>query len=365
MAVPLFRETWIQVFKQMRRPRTFLSDMFTVPNGGFYKGKKVNIDIQRFGEDIAIPVTACKGPNLNDLDEFTTKQFAPPAYGEAVPLDVCDLLTRMAGVDPYSAERVSYEAQMMAYMSNGFRLIFDKIVRGIELQAAQILQTGKLELTDEENDTVFTLDFQAKTEHFPTTSVSWSDTANADPIGDLEALAEVIRANGHVNPNMLIMGSVAYNNALKNQQFKDCLDNRRISVGEINPRFENSGATRKGFIWIGDYEFQIWTYPETYKNPDPNAAEKTLNYLAKDKVVMLSDDTRLDKTFAEVPCPLGPDPRVANLLPGRLSDRSENMDVTPNVYCTPNGKQIWGELESRPLLIPTQIDGFGCLDTEV
>jgi hypothetical protein len=52
-------------------------------------------------------------------------------------------------------------------------------------------------------------------------------------------------------------------------------------------------------------------------------------------------------------------------MPGRLMDTGGNIDMTPNLYCTPNGKQIMAELESRPLLIPVQIDGFGCLDTEI
>jgi hypothetical protein len=80
---------------------------------------------------------------------------------------------------------------------------------------------------------------------------------------------------------------------------------------------------------------------------------------------VLSDQTRLDFTTARVPLPLGPDPRVANIMPGRLMDVGANLDMTPNLYCTPNGKQIMAEVESRPLLVPVQIDGFGCLTTEI
>ena len=54
---------------------------------------------------------------------------------------------------------------------------------------------------------------------------------------------------------------------------------------------------------------------------------------------------------------------MASIMPGRMVSSEEGFDVTPNLYCTPNGKQIMGELESRPLLVPVQIDGFGCLDT--
>ncbi len=360
MAVEITREGWLGLFTQMRSPNGFLSRMFTIKPGGIYSGTKVGLDIQRFGEDVAIVIKQATGPNLNDFDEFTTKEFTPPAYGEAFPLNVNDLLNRMAGVDPFSAAGIDLASQMVARMAQGFVLIDDKIKRAVELQASQILQTGILTLTNAAGATVYTLDFKPKATHFPTVGTAW-DQASSDPLGDLESLAKVIRADGKVNPDRLVMGSTALKNFLKHADVKEFLDNRRINIGEIAPEFTDSGATFYGFVWVGAYVFEIWTYPETFNDPQTGNAT---DYVAADKVIMTSSRTRLDMTAARVPLPLGPDPRVAGLLPGRLSSRTANFDVTPNVYATPNGKQIMGELESRPLLIPVQIDGFGCIDTQ-
>ena len=362
MAVTIERTGWIQLFTQMRSPNAFLSRLFTIKPGGIYNGTKVAIDVQRFGEDVAIAITKCTGPNLNDIDEFTTKEFTPPAYGEAFPVDVCELLNRMAGVDPYTAAYQEYASQLMAIMAKGFMLIDDKIKRAVELQASQILQTGTLVLTNSAGDTVYTLDFKPKATHFPTTGTSWSTVATADPLGDLEALAGVIRADGKIDPNMVIMGKTALKNFLANEAVQNVLDNRRIDVGALRPEMADSGATFYGFVWVGTYRMEIWTYPDTYTDP---ATGLPVSYIADDKVVMLSDRTRLDMTSARVPLPLGPDPRVAGLLPDRMSSRESGFDVTPNLYASNNGKQIFGELESRPLLVPVQIDGFGCLDTEI
>lgn len=362
MAVEITREGWLQLFTQMRSPGGFLSRFFTIKPGGIYSGNKVAIDVERFGEDVAIVIKKCTGPNLNDIDIFTTKEFEPPAYGEAFPLDVCELLNRMAGVDPFTAAFQEYSAALVTKMAKGFMLIDNKIKRAVELQASQILQTGVLTLTDDNGDTVYTLDFQPKATHFPTVSVSWSTIATATPLADLEALAKIIRADGQINVDTLIFGDVALNNFLQNDLVKEALDNRRIDIGAIRPELSDSGATFYGFVWVGTYKFEMWTYPDTFKDPQTGNATE---YVASDKVIMLSSRTRLDMTSAKVPLPLGPDPRVANLLPGRLSSRENSFDVTPNVYATPNGKQIMGELESRPLLIPVQIDGFGCIDTEI
>ena len=360
MAVKINREGWLQLFTQMRRPNSFLTRFFSVKPGGIYSGEKVAIDIQRFGEDVAIAIKKCTGPNLNDFDVFTTKEFTPPAYGEAFPLDVCELLNRMAGVDPYTAAHQEYAAALVVKMAQGFMLVNDKIVRAVELQASQILQTGILTLTDAAGDTVYTLDFKPKATHFPTVSVDW-DNASSTKLLDIESLADVVRADGKVDPDRLTFGAKAMREWRKDDVVQAQLDNRRMEVGEIRPEFRDSGATFQGHIWVGSYRFEMWAYPETFKHPQTGAVTK---YLADDKVIMTSSRTRLDITAAKVPLPLGPDPRVEGLLPDRLSSPEEGFDVTPNLYATPNGKQIMGELESRPLLIPVQIDGFGCLDTQ-
>lgn len=359
MSIEIDKTGWLQMFTQMRSPSGFLSRFFTIKPGGIFSGKTVAIDIQRFGEDVAIAIKRCTGPNLNDIDEFTTKEFEPPTYGEAFSLDVCDLLDRMAGVDPFTAAYASDASQFIAKSAQGFVLVDDKISRAVELQASQALQTGKLTLTDKDGETVYELDFKPKITHFPSAGTTWGQ-ASYDPMGDLESLADVIRADGKIDPDTLVYGQASLREFLKNDDVKAALDNRRISIGEIAPRMVDSGATFYGFIWIGGYEFQMWSYKDTFKHPETGAATK---YVDDGSVIMLSTNTRLDMVSAKVPLPLGPDPRVADLLPGRLSSREGSFDVTPNVYPTPNGKQIMGELESRPLLIPVQIDGYGCLTT--
>jgi hypothetical protein len=363
MAISVDRIGWIEMFQQRRSPNGFLQSQFTLKPGGAYNGKKVAIDIQRFGEQVALVVEHGTGPRLNDLDVFTTKEFTPPEYGEAVAFDVLDLLNRMAGVDPFSASGMEYRAQLVSQMVTGFAAIDDKIKRAVELQASQILQTGILDLKDDAGVTLYTLDFKPKATHFPTTGTTWG-AGGDDPLADLESLADVIRADGKVQPDRIYFGSgTALREFIKNSDVQNNLDNRRFELGLIAPEFDASGATFYGHVWIGAYRFEIWTYPDTYEDPENPGTQ--LPFIAGDKVIMTSSQTRLDRTSARVPLPLGPDPRVAGLLPGRMTSSEAGFDVTPNIYATPNGKQIMGELESRTLLIPVQIDGFGCLDTVV
>lgn len=362
MAVTVDKTAWVEMFTQARMPSGFLSRMFTIKNGGIFNGKKVAIDIQRTGEQVAVVVKHGTGVRLNDADVFETKEFTPPAYGEGVPFDVLDLLERQAGTNPYDAAYTQYAGDLLQYMIKGFALIDDKIKRAIEMQASQILQTGKLSLIDDAGNVLYDLDFSPKATHFPTAGTAWG-VGGSDPLADLLALAKVIRSDGKVNPDRLLFGdSESLQEFLNDTKVQAALDSRRMDVIEIAPEMADSGATFYGHVWIGTYRFEIWAYPDTYEHIQTGAMT---SYIDNNKVVMLSSRTRLDMACAKVPAPIAPDPRVSHLLPSRATSRSAGFDVTPNVYATPNGKQIVGELESRTLLIPVQIDGFGCLNTGV
>ena len=76
-----------------------------------------------------------------------------------------------------------------------------------------------------------------------------------------------------------------------------------------------------------------------------------------------TSETRFDKLFGGVPRAVPIDPRFAGVLPDRISV-PEAADFSPNIYATPNGRQTIIELMSRPLLVPTAVDGYGCLTTD-
>lgn len=360
MTVQLTAAGWLPPFIQNRSPVYGLQRFFTAKPGSVYNGDKVVVDVKRIGEKIATGITRASGPNLNDISQFTTKEFTPPSYGEAFPLDVGDLINRMIGVDPYSDAYTDYAAKFVSIMQMGFVEIDAMIMRAYELQAAQILQTGTVTIKNREGSEVFTLDFQPKATHFPDVGTSWATATGAEMLADIASLAQVIRKDGKVNPNMVILGRRAITRLLATADVRELLDVRNINVGEIRPELDDSGMIAYGLLNIEGRYYELWSYDESYED---TATGDNIDYLDQDKVIVISDRTRLDRASCRVPLPLGPDPRVASLMPGRMVDRANGIDVTPNVYCTPNGKQIMGELESRTLFIPVQIDGFGCLNT--
>ncbi|BAV81050.1 major capsid E family protein [Vibrio phage CKB-S1] len=351
---------WLAFFKQERKPAHFLQSFFTVKRGGVYYGNTIEVDIKRFNEAVAIVVKRGTGANLNDADQITTKEFEPPAYGEAFPTDVSDLLERTLGVDPYTDSEMEYTSKLLGRLMDYFMRGYEMIVRGIELQASQILQTGRLSLVDSDGNERFEADFRPKANHFPTVTTAWG-ADGYNPIEDLRPLIERIRGDALLNPDMLIFGERAIGHFITNDTVRGFLDDRRVNIAEIRPRQNETGGTFYGYVWIGAYLLEMWTYSEGYTDPENETFTK---YVQDDKVIVMASRGRLDRLSAKVALPLGPDPRVAALMPGRLVEATEDIDITPNLYPTPDGRQIMAEVLSRTLLAPIDIDSFGCLDTQ-
>jgi hypothetical protein len=347
----------MKAFSDRRAPNQFLSRFFKLDRRNIFRGEEVEIDIRRNNRKIAVP--AIHGTNLNDKSAFTSKKFKPPKYAEGIPFNSADLVKRTFGVDPYSDAYIDYGIQLRDALIDGAVEINDMLIRSVELQASQVLQTGTLSLKDTSGVTQYTLDFKPKGSHFPTAGVAW-DQAGADPLADIGALVAEVRNDGKVDATDLIMGSRALSDFLRNDTVQKLLDNRRIDIGMISFSPANSGAYYAGNIVVDGYRLRIWGYNEVYDDPETDVIT---NYLGQDKVIVVSEMSRFDMACAKVPGAIVPDDRLSRFLPGRLSSTELGFDVTPNVYTSTNNKQLIMELESRPVCIPTGIDQYGCLTT--
>lgn len=360
MATALFRKNMIAAYREMREPGGFLASFFKIRPGNISDTETVSIDIERSGEEISPVVNTCEGPTWNTDDQFTTKEFTPPTLNEGMPFDCRSLLARMAGTTEYAAADLSFQAQLVMKIMNGMAKLDAKIMRNIDWQASQILQTGLLALVDEDGVANYNIDFKPKSTHFFAAGIAWN-VGGSDPLADIEALADLIRNDGKRNANICIMGDVTFNAFSRNAIVQAHFDNRRMDFGAVRPDSRGEDAKFQGFVHIGAYNFEIWTY--TGRGVIPGGSTNT-NFVSPDSCIVLADSGRLDTVFAGVPTPTTTDPRFADVLPGRISVPSAT-DVSPNIYSTPNGKQTILELESRPLCIPTAIDSFGRIDSGV
>ncbi len=360
MATEIFRKRLIDLYREMREADMFLSGFFGVRPGNISDTEIVAIDVVREDEEISPVVNTCEGPTFNVADQFTTKEWTPPSINEAMPFDCREYLKRLAGQTEYEAVSTTFQASLVTRLLEGMQKLENKIRRNREWQASQILQTGTLDLVDQDGNVTYQIDYQPKASHFVTAGTAWS-AGGADPMADVEALADQIRDDSLQDANRLIMGAGAFNAFKQNTIVQNQLDNRRIEVGTIAPKPSGKGGKYQGVVDVGNYKFEIWTF--NGRGIIPASGTKTL-FVGDANCIVLSSEARLDTVFAGVPTAIRPDPRFADILPDRISVPTA-VDMAPNIYSTPNGKQVILELESRPLLIPTAIDSFGTIATGV
>lgn len=356
----------LRAYTQMARPMLFLSGFFQSPPENFHTTEEVEIDIVRSDEDVSIVVQDLStGYRMNSEDLYTNKGFKPPIHKEGLPLNSFDLLKRNPGQNPF--ESPDFRANIILRLFNGMTKIESKIRRSIELQASQVLQTGIVTLTDINGAALYTLDYKPKATHFPTAGTSWASASTAQKIDDIDSLAEVIRDDGLEDPDQLIMGKDAFKNFIADTGIQAIFDIRRIDQGTIGPmEIRGNGGTFRGIVEIGNYRYDVWTYGGRYKDPQTLAK---VPFIDPGKIVVRSSSGRLDATFGAIPnigAEMGQQ-RTALLpeLPGRMTNAAGGMDLFTNAWLSNDGEQMFGGVGARPLMIPTAIDTYGCLDTQL
>ena len=351
----------LAAYEQDAEPTMFLSGMFQSPRRNFHNSEEVEIDIVRSEEDISIAIQDLStGARLNSEDIYTNKGFKPPIHKEAGPINAHTLIKRMPGQDPFAA--VDFQANAISRGIILGRKLQRKILRAIEQQSSQVMTTGTVTLIDSAGASVYTIDYKPKATHFPTAGIAWS-SATSTKLADIASLANVIRGDGLANPDMLIMGAGSYELFIQDQDVLDRMDNRRIAGNGIVPlELMGNGGIFRGVIEIENYRYDIWTYDGRYKHPQTGVSTK---YIPDDKVVVRASSGRMDATFGGIPRIAGPDPRVPGALLSRVSVPGQMLDLQMNGWITPDGETMMVQAGTRPLMIPTAIDTFGCLDTGI
>lgn len=355
----------ISAYYQEATPTAFFSGMFQSRPENFHSSEEVEIDIVRSEEDVSIAIQDLStGYRMNSDDLYTNKGFKPPIHKEAIPINAFDLLKRMPGMNPF--EQPDFRANVITKMFGGMRKVERKIRRAVELQSSQVLQTGTVTLTDINGAALYALDYAPKSSHFPTAGVSWASATLAQKIADLESLCDVVRADGLSDPDELVMGSTAWENLLATTGFLNRFDATRANLGTITAmEARGGGGIYRGTIELGNYKLDVFTYNGRYKDPQTGASTP---FMDPGKVIVRTSTARFDATFGAIPnigALMGATGRLIPELPGRMSSAANGMDLFTNVWMSPDGEQLFGGVGARPLMIPTAIDTYGCLTTQL
>ena len=346
----------------------------------------IDIDIIRGDERIAAYIH--RGTNARSVNQITntrTQKYTANSYRFPLAelegtLGASQINKRVAGEEPYG--NLTPQERLMRLGGETHYEHVRRMIRLFEVSAKQSILDGEQKgiLGTTNSDLIY--DWQRDNDNEITVSEAW-DTASAEIMQDIDDACDKVRENGHVHPDMMVVGSDAMRAMLEDSDFKSLSDNRRIGMVAIDreadavpPRFQpmvDGGMIWRGILYTAQgYRLYVFTYPDVYE--DENGTQQ--EYMEKDEAVILSSRARFDRYF-------GP-PEMLPLTAQRRQFYVEMFGIDPgttlmppnfeganvidprmfyfDAYPSDNQKNVTLRTQAAPLFSTTHTDAVVVLD---
>lgn len=335
------------------------------PVPGFYTGmatpvgfdtEEIQFDIEREDGDVAVGIrTMTEGGRWNEVTLATNKRFAPGLYKENTPLSAERIgYTRVPGQNPYASVGFQYKAAAAALKA--FRKQRNKIMRAVEINGAQVMQTGIATLVFADSTTQ--VNFNMRVAHKPTASIAWG-TGTEDKVGDVASLCDTVKNNGKSRIRKACFGKTAWKRWISDANVLKLLDVRNYLPGQIvQAKQADDGSTYHGEMEIGNHVVQLYSYDQVYKDPTTGL---DANYQDPNKVVIAAEAMQAITGWGSVNRFKGVDNELLQYVPDKVQDK--NSIIYNHAYTTDDSTSLVLQTAARVLWIPQSIDRFGCLTT--
>ncbi len=260
MSIDLFNtRTLLAAIEQAKPPRNFLQEMF-FPEVPALDSEYIDVDIWKGKRRLAPFVRPTAEGKLVERTGYSTSSYKPPYIKQKMATTVKDVIRRQMGNTIYQGSNPGQRAAEQ--LGRDMTELWNMIRRREEWMAAQVLFDGTVNIVgDGINDVI---DFQMPASHKVTLTGTalWTDTATADPIGNLRTWRRLIAQDSGTNPPVAILGSAVADALFKYTGANFTLNTRRADFGEINlTDVQESGATYLGELPRG---LELYTYDEYY-----------------------------------------------------------------------------------------------------
>lgn len=262
-----------------------------------YRTKTVQSKARRGTERIAVDVLRGSKGNKNQMTKYTLKEFLPPYYKETTDITALDIYD--VGFYSNGSFNTTQIEAMAEQAATDLNEVKKKVDRAIELQMAQVFDTGIVTLKNGDN-----IDYkrQAAMKEVLAGGDLW-DAANVDLMKFFEDKGQLLREKGKVSGGIdvnCIMGNLAWQAFRSNADLnnKELFWESEIKKGASAQFFNAVGGAYRTTLRMGVYNYNIWTYDEVYDDPDTLAATR---YWGSKKVVLIPENFKAEISFCEVP----------------------------------------------------------------
>jgi hypothetical protein len=346
MTAPTVQYTSLEMIEAMKYAtpsRTFLQEML-IKKSTNHATKWIEIDVVKGGQTLPAYVSRRADAEEVDRNDFGTKIHLIPYTNQKHTFTPEDLESRMPGNTIYENNPSS---QINELVGNQLAELDKRIIRLEEKQLADAISNGTTVISGD--GVSYTIDYGRDSGN----SVALAGTAKwggatDDIIANCEAANEQLSKPG-VDGGVvtdIILGTTAASWFRKDTDILNYLDNRRVMVGEINPKYVASqDAAYIGTLNLPQLNADVWCYHGRYKN----SAGAVTRYIDTNDAIFLDRTLRAEKHYSMIY-----NFKSGNFIGSRF----------PFMYNTEDGKRKILALESGPLNAVHQIDSTYRLKTQ-
>lgn len=228
---------------------------------------------------------------------------------------------------------------IVSYVFDDMRLMADAVKVRTEVAKMEVIATGKM--TIKENNLNMTVDYGVPSAN---TGFKIDFGADADIVGQLQAIADQAAASGHALSEMVvgtkILRKLASNKGIQTLVYGTVGAGTYVTTEKLRSLFTE-------LFGFG----QITTNDQRYKAQAANDAEKTHRFFPEDKVAFLSNGTA--NSFGVGLWGVTPEEKGY----GPYTDKSAQQYITITQWETPDPKTTW--TKASGLFIPVVPDPYG------
>ncbi|ADO83718.1 major capsid protein [Ilyobacter polytropus] len=310
--------------------RDALTKMF-FPNDEIVYTEQVVLDLKNMGKSMAVFVSPIVGGKAQTENGQSTKIIENPPYVESRKVISAEtLFKREAGEAVETGAAGALQRKQAKLLGQEEAEVKNKI----EYMVGQFLQTGKINSLDGESQWEY--DYAMSNKVTLTGEDLWN-TSTSDPVADIETAINTAEESGE-KVEVIVLGQNAANDFINNTKAQALLDNRRIKLGEIDPK-----KLAPGFKYLGTINYSgvdIYSYNRSVTAPDGS------------NVKILADNAMvggpIDRSILYAP--------IINLKdkdsPLKFTARYSDLKVAEN------GKTAHVTTETRPVFEPGDMAGY-------